>query len=500
MITLHLTNAALTALADGQNRAMRAVQIRSIQIGDGTGAGDAADAAPRVALRSRRQTVPIGGTTDDRGHIELQGTLTSSTALAVTEVGVMARIGDDGAEFLFAYWAAPATSGAAVTLADGLTVALVVGIVVARSAAELSVTLAPDVRVGRRVLLAGDLTVPRDRYLSVALASDLTDYRWLEISARNPSRMYETAVVPVGDVEYTLVSQHGAGPAAFGDNRHGDGLRALDTGTYAWSGVAPSSWCCSLVLPTGNVLTGAVMVGAEMYMVSGAGGGVASIRRWSPGSNQQVELVDYAATMTSGADRWGSRPTYDITAYGGHLYWHDLSDTLRRVPLAGAETAAVIGATQAATLNGSGIAATPAGVLYVVGEHTSQHAGRYQLYTADRGTGVLTRVAELSPQPARLPTLAWTDRLWLYDRSAIYTVDVATGAMTRRAGSPSGGDRVLLGAWRVDPLPGHTFFTRGAAVDGGILAYWQRAAPRVLHLQSVRADRDVTPVEVVGLL
>lgn len=331
---------------------------------------------------------------------------------------------------------------------------------------------------GRRTVLASGVTVPRDRYLAQALALPVTGYRWLELIATLPGRLRASADVQVADIEYVARVESGDGPALWGSGNIL--LRPISTAGGYSLGAAPTV-CCTY---THGTIAGATMIGPLIYVAGNP------FRSYQPATGRAIDLA---------IDNYP--PVYDITHHDGGIYYHDIGDRPRRYDIA-AGTLALLGsptAQYATTLNGSGIAASPTGVLYVVGEYSSLYSGAYQLYTMSRADGTLTRVGSLSPQPAALPTLAYTDRLWLCDGVGVYTVDTATARMTRRLTVPTvpAGRRVLIGAWRIETEAGAT--VSGWDVDGGVRGYWQSSDPRTLHLRSDRADRDAT-VDVVGIV
>ena len=140
MTTLRLTDAGRAAAADAANRALANVQLRAIAIGDGTGPGGAADDA-RVALRSERARSALTGSSAVAGRVVVRGEFTPAAAYAVTEAGIIARVGDRGAEFLFAYLAAPeaAQAVAAVVAGNRLVLAGVIDVAAGTGRVEAAV-------------------------------------------------------------------------------------------------------------------------------------------------------------------------------------------------------------------------------------------------------------------------------------------------------------------------------------------------------------------------
>ncbi len=150
MSALVLTDAGRTAMADGGNRGLRQVQLVSMQIGDGVGAVEAS----REHLRRRRDAAALTGSTAVDGRLAVRADFLSDTAYAVTEMGLLARVGGVGREFLFAYWSAPAEDRALAQKASGTTLVVAAVVEIVRSAAELDVTVSPDVHVAATTFAA----------------------------------------------------------------------------------------------------------------------------------------------------------------------------------------------------------------------------------------------------------------------------------------------------------------------------------------------------------
>lgn len=146
-VPLTLTAAGRAALADGAHRALRAVEFRRLAIGTGTAPAGTDDSA-RAALRAQREIAAATGDTTVPARIALRADYAPDAAYDVTEVGLFARIGATGAEFLAAYWVAPDAAGAVAAAADGVAL-VVAGIVeITQSAAEITVTPSLIIRVG----------------------------------------------------------------------------------------------------------------------------------------------------------------------------------------------------------------------------------------------------------------------------------------------------------------------------------------------------------------
>lgn len=145
--TLTLTAAGRAALADASHRATQAVQLRRLAIGTGTAPAGTDDSA-RTALRAQREIVAVTGDTSVPARIALRADYAPTAAWSVTEMGLFARVGAAGDEFLFAYWVAAAASGALAAAVSGVAL-IAAGIVeITQSNAEIDVTLGLTVRVG----------------------------------------------------------------------------------------------------------------------------------------------------------------------------------------------------------------------------------------------------------------------------------------------------------------------------------------------------------------
>ena len=139
--------AGRTALADSGNTGLRAVTITRIAIGSGLKPASANDDA-RAALRTQRDAAAVTGVPAVAGDVAVRADIAPTASYSVTEVGVFARIGAAGAEFLFAYWAAADVASAWAAAATGgakITVAAVVR--VAGSAAAVNVAPALNLSI-----------------------------------------------------------------------------------------------------------------------------------------------------------------------------------------------------------------------------------------------------------------------------------------------------------------------------------------------------------------
>ncbi|MDE2667556.1 MAG: hypothetical protein OXI69_15555 [Acidobacteriota bacterium] len=145
-MALRITTLGRQNLIDGTNRGTRALQVTRLALGDGTGAEGAANDS-RTALRSERDSVAASGAATQAGRLVLRGDFQSAHAYSVTELGVFARVGAVGAEFLLAYDVRPQ---AALAIAAKTKTLLVISVILelVQSAAELTVTLSPSIAVG----------------------------------------------------------------------------------------------------------------------------------------------------------------------------------------------------------------------------------------------------------------------------------------------------------------------------------------------------------------
>ena len=158
-----LTDAARDAIMDGDNRGTAAVQLTQMAIGSGMGPGGAADDA-RTALRNEVARTAVGGTTQVAHRIAVEAAFTPDAAVDVTEVGVFARVGAGGAEFLFAYWT---DGGRVASRAGGSGDRIVLAGVfdLQNSSADVNVTLQP------RLTITPPAALPPGTVLSTAAAA-----------------------------------------------------------------------------------------------------------------------------------------------------------------------------------------------------------------------------------------------------------------------------------------------------------------------------------------
>ena len=147
---LHLTSAGRGELADSANAGINNVQLRRIGLGTGSGPGDAADADARIALRAQEDIQDVAGSAQpDSGRIGVTAIFPALMAgdpdVEIREMGIYARVGDGGAEFLLSYGAVPAADPPLTTLtASGRTV--MTGVMDISSAeADVAITVSPSI-------------------------------------------------------------------------------------------------------------------------------------------------------------------------------------------------------------------------------------------------------------------------------------------------------------------------------------------------------------------
>ena len=146
-VVLTLTAAGHAAIADAANRATRAVQLRRLAVGTGTAPASTDDSA-RTALRAQREIAAVTGDTTVPARIAFRADYRPDAAWNVTEIGLFARIGAAGDEFLFAYWVAASAADAAAAAVDGALLVIAGIVEITQSAADIDVTVGPTVRVG----------------------------------------------------------------------------------------------------------------------------------------------------------------------------------------------------------------------------------------------------------------------------------------------------------------------------------------------------------------
>ena len=139
--------AGRAAVADSGNAGLNAVTITRVALGSGLKPDGANDGA-RAALRNQRDAAGAVGAPAVAGDVAVRADVEPSATYSVTEVGIFARIGDAGAEFLFAYWAAESAADAiAAAVSGGATIVLATVLRVAGSDADVDVSPAVDLTI-----------------------------------------------------------------------------------------------------------------------------------------------------------------------------------------------------------------------------------------------------------------------------------------------------------------------------------------------------------------
>ena len=231
---LRLTTVGRQTLADGANRATRAVTLTRLAAGSGSGPGGAADDT-RTALRNQRASAPATGATAHAGRLVARGDLAPAAAFSVTEVGLFAQVGTDP-EILLAYWTEGGEVLAAAT--PGVTLVLAAVVELQAAAADVTVTLNPAVTIAGPATFLG-LTDTPDAYTPEQLLRATAAGAAVELVAPTALRLnaaqlvsgrvpearlgYQRYAVTTADVENTaaetdvLVFQIGANEIGDGD-------------------------------------------------------------------------------------------------------------------------------------------------------------------------------------------------------------------------------------------------------------------------------------------
>ena len=142
---LTLTAVGAGAIADGANTGLAGVTFTRLALGSGTGTGDQ---SARTALDTQRDVVAVTGSASSEARIALRADYMPTESYAVTEVGLLARVGADGQEFLCAYWIAASTANAAAAAAPNTTLTIAGVVEVVAAAADINVALATNIAIG----------------------------------------------------------------------------------------------------------------------------------------------------------------------------------------------------------------------------------------------------------------------------------------------------------------------------------------------------------------
>ena len=143
MTALALTAAGRAAVADADHVGTEAVTLTHLAFGDGLRPAGADDDA-RAALRSERDRIAVAGREAADGHVAVVADWTPTRAYAVAEIGLYATV--DSAAVLLAYGAVESAADAVARTAVGTRIVVALDVAVTSSAADLSVTLSPNVQ------------------------------------------------------------------------------------------------------------------------------------------------------------------------------------------------------------------------------------------------------------------------------------------------------------------------------------------------------------------
>ena len=139
--------AGRAALVDSGNTGTNAVEITRVALGAGLAPADADDDA-RTALRNEQDEAAATGAAAAAGDLAVRADIAPTASYSVTEMGLFARIGSGGDEFLFGYWAvSDAASAMAAAVANGATITVAAVIRVAGSAADVEVAPSLDLTI-----------------------------------------------------------------------------------------------------------------------------------------------------------------------------------------------------------------------------------------------------------------------------------------------------------------------------------------------------------------
>ena len=143
MTALALTAAGRAAVADADHVGTEAVTLTHLAFGDGLRPAGADDDA-RTALRSERDRVAVAGREAADGHVAVVADWTPTRAYVLSEIGLYATV--DSAAVLLAYGAVESAADAVARASVGTRIVVALDVAVTSSAADLSVTLSPNVQ------------------------------------------------------------------------------------------------------------------------------------------------------------------------------------------------------------------------------------------------------------------------------------------------------------------------------------------------------------------
>ena len=263
-----VTDAGRAAIMDGNNLGINAVQFANLAIGTGSGAGGEADEG-RTTLRAEVGREAVAGSTMVAGRVALEASFTPANATDVTEVGVIARVGQ-GAEFLAAYWT---DGGRVVSRAGGSGDTIVLAGVIDLQAAEadVTVTLAPAITLPPPARTYLELLDTPAAYLASAFA---------QVDAAGAAQEFRTPA----QVLSTLLGASASGSLL--RTRVEDGMRRLED-------VAPRAHAFSA---DGQLIAAP---GPRFWLVAAAGAGGGGTAAW--GNN--VPLTSSQVAGAGGVSR-----------------------------------------------------------------------------------------------------------------------------------------------------------------------------------------------------
>lgn len=144
-----LTDSGREAIADAAHVGLNKVTLVKMAVGDGRGAVGVSDSG-RTTLRNERMRSALVGTDPGDARIAVRARFVGAPGIStwnVTEVGLIARIGDGGAEFLFAYGAAVPGADPTASIAAGVSTTVAAELAIVASSADINVTVDPDITV-----------------------------------------------------------------------------------------------------------------------------------------------------------------------------------------------------------------------------------------------------------------------------------------------------------------------------------------------------------------
>ncbi len=161
-MNLRWTSAGLAALTDAANTGTAQLRLTHLAIGDGQGAGGAADDG-RAALRSERHRAEIKGRPEQTDRIAFRADFAPDADYGITEAGVFGTAGDPPSKAaLYLYW----TGGGAKAgqAANGTALAIGATVDFQAAAADVTVTVGGKIEFGDSPDNATELKFGLTRY------------------------------------------------------------------------------------------------------------------------------------------------------------------------------------------------------------------------------------------------------------------------------------------------------------------------------------------------